>query len=74
MANVLNKKRSLPHKVGVTLVVGSFVIGGNHYVGQYGIMRGVNEIFDKLCEEKHLTRGSKLAENAYRFRRNLNNI
>ena len=49
-----NAKRSIPAKMGMTMVLGTFVIASNHYVGQYGIMRGIDDIFDKLCEEKHL--------------------
>ena len=70
----MNQKVSVIKKIGITMVLGSFVIGSNHYVGQYGIMRGVNDIFDKLCEEKHLQRGSKVAQDAFRFKKNLENI
>ena len=72
MSNMLMFKKSLPRRLATSLIVGSVALSGHHYVGQYGLQKNIKSIFDRLTEEKHIERGSKLAIEAKEFEMNLN--
>ena len=65
--NMFNFKRSLPIRLVGSLSIGTLAIFSNHYVGQYGIYKNMDEIFKVVVSEKNLARGSKVANDAQLF-------
>ena len=71
ISNMFMFKRSLPKRLAISLAVGSIAISGHHYVGQYGLQKNVNKIFDKIVDEKQIERGSQVAIQAKNFENEL---
>ena len=60
-------KRSLPLRMGLTMFVGTLCIFSNHYVGQYGLQRNIEPIFNEIISDKNIERQSKIALEANEF-------
>ena len=48
--------RGMTVGVGIALMTGTFGIFSHHYIGQYGLQRNIDSIYQLILEQKHLER------------------